>query len=66
MALLERMATMAVGTQSEDVGTGSGFGRAVLICAGVSSLMACLLTVLYASLQPQPMAIPASAKLTYI
>jgi len=33
----------------EDVGTGSGFGRLVLILAGVSSLIACLLTVLYVS-----------------
>jgi len=32
-----------------DVGTGSGFGRLVLILAGVSSLVACLLTVLYVS-----------------
>jgi hypothetical protein len=37
----------SVTTMGEDVGTGSGFGRLVLILAGVSSLIACLLTVLY-------------------
>jgi len=35
----------------EDVGTGIGFGRLVLILTGVSSLVACLLTVLYVSSQ---------------
>ena len=32
-----------------NAGTGSGFGRLVLILAGVSSLVACLLTILYVS-----------------
>jgi hypothetical protein len=36
------------GEQDEDFGTGSGFGRAVLIVAGVSALMAILLTIVYA------------------
>lgn len=35
------------GEQNEPSGTGSGFGRIVLILAGVSSLVACLLTILY-------------------
>lgn len=37
----------AMGDQNEPSGTGSGFGRIVLILAGVSSLVACLLTVAY-------------------
>jgi hypothetical protein len=43
MAALDSITTMS------EVGTGSGFGRLVLILAGVSSLIACLLTVLYVS-----------------
>ncbi|GAB7359131.1 hypothetical protein MBLNU230_g5198t1 [Neophaeotheca triangularis] len=39
------------GQQNENSGTGSGFGRIVLILAGVSSLIACLLTVLNILLQ---------------
>ena len=38
--------------QDGDVGTGSGFGRAVLIVAGVSALMAILLTLVYAPKHP--------------
>lgn len=38
---------MVKGDQNEEAGTGSGFGRVVLICAGVSALVACLLTVMY-------------------
>lgn len=46
MAALHTTTTMG-GEQNEPSGTGSGFGRIVLILAGVSSLVACLLTVLY-------------------
>ena len=43
--LLARFA--AQGDQDLDTGTGSGFGKAVLITTGVSALMACLLTLVY-------------------
>lgn len=49
---LTKMATsqllaLVKGDQDNDTGTGSGFGRVVLILTGVSALMACLLTILY-------------------
>ena len=41
------------GDQDEDLGTGIGFGKIVLILTGVSALVACLLTLL---------SVPAPAK----
>ncbi|OQO07245.1 hypothetical protein B0A48_07815 [Cryoendolithus antarcticus] len=51
MAAINRLHALVKGEQDEDVGTGSGFGRAVLICAGVSSLVAIILTVLLVLVQ---------------
>lgn len=45
-AALHTIRTMAGGQQNESSGTGSGFGRIVLILAGVSAIVACLLTVM--------------------
>ncbi|EME86382.1 uncharacterized protein MYCFIDRAFT_89109 [Pseudocercospora fijiensis CIRAD86] len=42
---------MAQGEQDISGGTGSGFGRAVVICAGVAALVACLLTLVSIFLQ---------------
>ncbi|KAL1585449.1 hypothetical protein WHR41_05694 [Cladosporium halotolerans] len=50
MATSSPLNTMG-GEQNEPSGTGSGFGRIVLILAGVSSLVACLLTILTTILQ---------------
>jgi hypothetical protein len=47
MATSHSITTMAEQSGPGNAGTGSGFGRLVLILAGVSSLVACLLTVLY-------------------
>ncbi|KXT14220.1 hypothetical protein AC579_7535 [Pseudocercospora musae] len=42
---------MAKGEQDIGGGTGAGFGRAVVICAGVAALVACLLTLVSIFLQ---------------
>lgn len=42
---------MVKGDQDESSGTGSGFGRAVLICAGVASIVAILFTIFTTFLQ---------------
>ena len=52
MASIHHLTLLARGEQDEGSGTGSGFGRAVLICAGVSALMACLLTAWYVHAVP--------------
>ena len=47
MAALPGISFVTKGEQDEDSGTGSGFGRIVLILTGVSALMACVLTLMY-------------------
>lgn len=48
---LSALRLMARGEQDENSGTGSGFGRTVLILAGVSALVATLLTILCVAIQ---------------
>ena len=45
-AALHNIRTMTGGQQHESSGSGAGFGRIVLILAGVSAVVACILTVL--------------------
>lgn len=40
------------GEQNEHSGTGSGFGRIVLILSGVAALVACLITLAYGNASP--------------
>lgn len=46
MATPNSILLVAKGEQDEPAGTGSGFGRVLLVLTGVSALIACLLTVL--------------------
>lgn len=45
-----QLAAMANGEQDIDLGTGINFGKIVLILTGVSSLLACLLTLAFVAL----------------
>ena len=47
----EAIGIMAGGEQNEKEGTGAGFGQILLVLTGVSSLIACLLTLLSVILQ---------------
>lgn len=46
MAAFQDITFITKGDQNEDSGTGSGFGRLVLILAGVSALVASIITLM--------------------